>query len=107
MESFFTRNKSCGLLVILQGSRSRKLIRYREEEGFRYAYFDLANDPGERTDLYPVAGDAVVELRDALDRYEDRSRSTRDRLLGEDAQVPVDRLDPDVEEKLRALGYLD
>lgn len=56
-------------------------------------FYDLASDPGEHAPLPPVAG----LRKDALE-YLTRARSAK---AGTPAQLP-----PELEEKLRALGYL-
>lgn len=58
--------------------------------------FDLAHDPGERTSLPPDSGYGPA-LHDALDEF---ARNA--------APAPVHAgYDPDLREKLRALGYAD
>jgi arylsulfatase A-like enzyme len=84
---------------------SRKLVRLRADEGFRYAYFDLSADPGERRDLYAADPGAAADLRALLDAYPERVARLRERLAREPS---ADRaLDPERESRLRALGYLE
>jgi len=84
----------------------RKLIRFRRGEGHRYEYYDLARDPDEQRDLYPQQPAAAADLRALLDGYEASALEQRRALLDEDAgDAPL--LDPDHEESLRALGYVD
>jgi arylsulfatase A-like enzyme len=86
----------------------RKLVRYREGEGFRYEYYDLASDPLEQKDLYASRADEAAELRRLLDGYEASGRALRERIGRGEAPAPARvLLDPEQEEKLRALGYLE
>ncbi|MBW2279985.1 MAG: sulfatase [Deltaproteobacteria bacterium] len=84
----------------------RKLIRYREPDGFRYVYYDLAQDPREERDLYPQMPGLAVDLRQLIDRYEAISEELRAALQSGGA-ADEDEIDPEREEKLRALGYID
>jgi arylsulfatase A-like enzyme len=87
----------------------RKLARYRSDDGgFRYEYYDVAADPGERHDLYESRAAEAADLRALVDGYEARSLAQR-RRLGRGEPAPPERvfLDPRQEEKLRALGYLE
>jgi arylsulfatase len=84
---------------------SRKLLRLRAGDGFRYAYYDLARDPGERRDLYAADPAAAADLRALLDAYPERVARLREALVPGDA--PARPLDPERESQLRALGYLD
>ncbi len=84
---------------------SRKLVRLRAGEGFRYAYYDLAQDPGERHDLYADDPEAAADLRALLDAYPSRVARLRDALVADDAAGGP--LDPERESQLRALGYLE
>ncbi len=88
----------------------RKLVRARTGKGgddaFRYELYDLARDPLETEDLFardPAAADDLIRL---LRRYDMATKGLHDRLGAEDAAAP-DAVDPDLQEKLRALGYLD
>jgi len=83
---------------------SRKLVRLRDGEGFRYAYYDLARDPGERHDLYPEDPAAAEDLRALLDAHPQRLAGQRAAVVGGAAERP---LDPEREAQLRALGYLE
>jgi len=84
----------------------RKLVRSREGSGFRYAYFDLARDPGERRDRYAEEPQAARDLRELLDGYEAEA-ARRAAALGGRAPAGSVAADPEQEERLRALGYLD
>ena len=87
---------------------NRKLARYRTENGgLRYEYYDVAADPLERVDLYPSRAEQARDLWKLLETYEQRGRELRariDRDAREDEQRVL--LDPQQEEKLRALGYI-
>jgi arylsulfatase A-like enzyme len=92
---------------------SRKLSRYPDGSGgFRYELYDVASDPGERRDLLPEDPGAATDLRPLLDGYEAASAAHRARVDAATrggaapaaAGVP---LDPQQEQKLRALGYLE
>jgi arylsulfatase A-like enzyme len=95
---------------------SRKLIRRPAEEGFRYRYYDLERDPREKQNRYSESDPSVADLRELLDRYEEVTDSLNAELDqlerahieglpdGVDPDGPV--LDPQREERLRALGYL-
>jgi arylsulfatase A-like enzyme len=86
---------------------SRKATRIRDRRGFRYEYYDLAEDPGEQRNLYSERRDEASDLVALLERYEEeREARSRDLLGEEEPSAPSLRLDPEREEKLRALGYL-
>lgn len=88
----------------------RKVARYQNKEGaWRSECYDLAKDPGERTDLC-ATGAEPADLGATLDAYRDTAARHRAQLLPSDeaqtaepSKVP---LDPEQEEKLRALGYI-
>jgi arylsulfatase A-like enzyme len=94
----------------------RKLIRRPTEGGFRYQYYDLEQDPGEKQNRYHEGEQTAAELRALLDRYDELAASRNAELDeleraytealpdGIDPDGPV--LDPQREERLRALGYL-
>jgi arylsulfatase A-like enzyme len=87
---------------------NRKLARYRTENGgLRYEYYDVAADPLERVDLYPSRAEESRDLWKLLETHEQRGRELRARI---DRDAPADKqrvlLDPQQEEKLRALGYI-
>jgi arylsulfatase A-like enzyme len=85
-----------------------KLARYGVGPTFRYEYFDLGADPGEKTNLYPERVGEIRDLMEALDGYEKRARSARDVQKtgeGDGTDAPAE-LDPRQREKLKALGYL-
>ena len=71
-----------------------KLIVDREED--RAQLFDLASDPAETTNLAATATEKLAELRSVLDVY-----------AGTRTEVEAVPLDPDMEEALRSLGYLE
>jgi arylsulfatase A-like enzyme len=89
-----------------------KLSRYLEPDGsFRYELYDLSSDPGELENLHGTAAGPSAELEELLRTYEARSQQMRERLERDSARTPADPealvLDPEREEKLRALGYLE
>jgi len=90
-------------LAVRRGER--KLARYRSPEGTRYELYDLATDPGERTDLSGSAPDEASALRSLLEAYE--RETPRASGLAAPAPGPPTALDADREEKLRALGYIE
>ncbi len=91
---------------------SRKLVRYLTDDGYRYEYYELAEDPGEMVNLYRATSADVRELEDLLDKYVAANRSLRAQLRSagpheiSDLGSELD-LDPKRAEKLRALGYLE
>ncbi len=72
-----------------------KLIVDRGKD--RQQLFDLATDPGELTNLASSRPEKLAQLRAALDVY----AGTRG------AEVEAVPLDPDMEEALKSLGYLE
>ncbi len=90
-------------LAVRRGER--KLARYRSPEGTRYELYDLAADPGERTDLSGSAPDEAGALRSLLEAYE--REASRGAGLASPAPGTPPALDADREQKLRALGYLE
>jgi hypothetical protein len=86
---------------------SRKVTRIRDRRGLRYEYYDLSEDPGEQRDLYPRRREEASDLVALLESYEEeRSARSRELLGEEESRAPAPQLDPEREEKLRALGYL-
>ena len=84
-----------------------KLIRTRSgETGHRFELFDLEADPGEEQELSERHPEALARLADLLAEYDGAVAALHARLGGQDA-ASEGRIDPDLEEKLRALGYLD
>lgn len=84
----------------------RKLVRARTAGGFRYELYDVQRDPAEEMDLYDDEPETVEELRQMLLRYEERTAALH-AALGEARPEEAPDLDPRLEEKLRALGYID
>lgn len=90
----------------------RKLIRRSTHSGFRYHYFDLEDDPREQRDLYPNAAKEARDLKRLIDAYSNRTVSVRAALMRQErAMAPLSEIepsiDPDRDDKLRALGYLE
>jgi arylsulfatase A-like enzyme len=94
--------------VVRQGAR--KLARYRRDGAFAYEAFDLAADPGERSNLFAADPAAHADLRAFVDGYEEDAKAratalrTEARATAEPGAVPIDDRQ---REKLRALGYAD
>ena len=86
-----------------------KLARYRTRLGDEvYEYYDVADDPLERENLYPTRSEEAHDLAALVDGYEETSRRHRERIDRGAAPDPEPvLLDPRREEKLRALGYLE
>jgi arylsulfatase A-like enzyme len=83
----------------------RKLVRFRHGDGEQAKVFDVGTDPGERRALDPQTASDLAAL---LDARETQAEADRVRLRGE-AGGPAEpaTLDPEHEEKLRELGYID
>lgn len=96
----------------------KRLIRIRHNTGVRYELYDLVRDPGERTNLYNSAAPTLEgsdntsasQLVALVEGYEAYTLGIRDRVLVATETTPGSSLglerDEAVEEKLRALGYL-
>ncbi len=74
-----------------------KLISFRTSTGPGVRLYDLADDPGEQSNIASEAPLRVTALRKLLDDY-----LTLPRRGGREVE-----LDPELEEKLRVLGYID
>lgn len=88
---------------------NRKLARYPlADGGARYEYYDLWNDPEEGDDLWERRSAEVDDLKALLDQWQERGvRAQQSRKNGETSAAEDDAGDPALEEKLRALGYLN
>ncbi|MBI1816111.1 MAG: sulfatase [Deltaproteobacteria bacterium] len=88
---------------------TRKLCRYLDlqRQPF-YPFYDLATDPGEKKDIYDTHAAEVADLRTLLDTYDATCLATKTSLAGAAAGVKAEqaKLQPEQEEKLRALGYI-
>jgi arylsulfatase A-like enzyme len=89
-----------------------KLARYATGDGFTFEAFDLARDPGERRNLWRSDRERFAELALRLESYEGAMHAFRERLEGADvgggaSEPKAVGLDPEQEEKLKALGYLN
>ncbi|MGH9333950.1 MAG: sulfatase-like hydrolase/transferase, partial [Vicinamibacteria bacterium] len=79
----------------LHGMRSR---RAKYIDAPKAEYYDLENDPGERTNLFGSSAARSTELlKSALDRKLERSEAPAD---------PVREVDPEELRRLQSLGYL-
>jgi arylsulfatase A-like enzyme len=93
-------------LAIRQGDH--KLLRIPSPKGDQYRFFDLAVDPGETRSLGIVDSRAATLLQ-AMKRHERDSRELRAQLR---QGAPEDHakeapFDPEREEQLRSLGYIE
>ena len=91
-----------------------KLIRYRASDGFRYAFFDVVEDPQENRNLAEE-----LQLLSEEQRKKFNSLSTLladyeavNRRMAESFGVapdthPTTEIEPERLEKLRALGYVE
>ncbi len=89
----------------------RKAARYKREDGSRWSEcYDLTKDPGERTNLCAGKTPEPADLAAALDAYQATTARRRAQLIPADrahAEAPTKApMDPEQEEKLRALGYI-
>ena len=91
-----------------------KLIRYPDPEGFRFAFFDLAEDPRENrnllegeTPLTPEIEREFEDLSTLLADYVEVNRRLAEELDVEPDTTPEAEIDPERLEKLRALGYVE
>jgi arylsulfatase A-like enzyme len=86
----------------------RKLIRYTDGSRSYFAYYDLEEDPAEESDALSRSPREASELAGLLDRYEAESRARRSALLAQpDALAPEPTLEPEREQRLRELGYIE
>ncbi len=91
-----------------------KLHRYKTPGGFRYELYNLARDPGEQHNLWPQRDSNAEALAELLNQYEAVSAAARSLAMHaqvagrpeEEPEKQTTHLDPEQEEKLRALGYL-
>ena len=86
---------------------NRKLLRYSSAGEITYEFYDLKADPGEQNDLYGTGSESASDLRTLLDDYELGVRARRAELGSSAGTARPVLLDPDREQKLRALGYVD
>jgi len=88
----------------------RKLARYKTNEGFRFEYYDLFEDPLEWGNLYAQRQQEVADLERLLTHYEAdcaaaHAEAIRATASPKNPDEPT--MDPRQLDKLRALGYLD
>lgn len=79
-----------------------KPIGIRQGDKERWELYDLARDPAEQTNLAESYPDEVSKLHARLLAIVETLRD-----LEELPDQPEEELDPDLEQRLRALGYLD
>jgi hypothetical protein len=80
--------------------------KYYERADVPYAYFNLADDPGEKNNLLETLGKGAFELAKGLREYERANRKLADRKVGTN-RVRRQRADEETLRKLRALGYVN
>jgi arylsulfatase A-like enzyme len=83
-------------------SGRHKLIRIPKPQEKSYELYDLANDPGETRNLYQAQNQVAHRLASLL---EDWLRSFVEREPAPGAPEP--RIDEEMAETLRAMGYMD
>jgi hypothetical protein len=81
---------------------SEKLLLWRDAGGLRAERFELASDPGEQR-----PGAASQPLLDRLAAARDGAGAVRAGLRGGERAAPGIRLDPEREQMLRELGYIE
>jgi arylsulfatase A-like enzyme len=102
--------RSWGVKPVLQPTYavregSLKLIRFRTQGGYRYEFYDLSLDPGEKINLYDRNNPQAMRLQKHFTRYEAVSKTLRKNLAEPDTQDS--QISPMDAEMLRALGYLE
>ena len=95
-EALFLNSTRQGNQVGLR-SGNWKLVHSRK--GNVYRLFDLSEDPGEQLPLRGAARDMFISLREELD-----SRTSHWEAVASGKRV---NLAPEIEEQLRAIGYVD
>ena len=70
----------------------------KETASFQYELFDLVRDPGEQFNIFNQMPDVAVAMKQVMETH-----------LSKFSTVPVQEIpiDPETEERLRALGYLE
>ena len=81
---------------MLRSLRQGRLKLHLDRSTGALRLYDLADDPGERLDVAAARADAIVPLRELLDRF----------LRIQPVVAPALQLAPEEIEKLRALGYV-
>jgi hypothetical protein len=78
---------------------------FRHEAGT--SLYDLERDPGEQTDLSsrPEMQERMAALNTLLGDLVSRQEAMRERILG-GAVSPAVEMDPEAQERLKALGYV-
>lgn len=93
-------------LSVRQGNY--KLIRYQKDDAEHFEFYDLAADPDETNDIYSSDDPRQLRLRKRLARYVNESAERRRTLSDAESDAsPLYDPDPDTEETLRALGYVE
>ncbi len=89
----------------VRSSAGWKLIRYPGREGPIFELYDLRNDPGEHNDLLAAEGGSPATEHSAeKERYARRLEDWNPHL---DRPIDTIEVSDELEEQLRALGYLD
>ena len=85
-----------------------KLIRTPTRHGDRYEFFDLSLDPGEARNRIQERRLEAQELMELLRRHERDARVSRAALRAGASETPAElSFDPEREQQLRSLGYVD
>ncbi len=88
----------------------RKLIRTRTSDGVdHYSYFDLSNDPGEMRNRFSGHRAEAADLMALLREHERDAKASRDALRAGNlpGEPTPPAFDPQRDEQLRALGYIE
>lgn len=86
--------------------RSRISGKGSDAGAYRYELYDLASDPREEVDLFDEQAESAAELIGLLETYDALVARLHDGLGQVDSET-APAVDPDLQEKLRALGYID
>jgi arylsulfatase A-like enzyme len=90
----------------------RKLVRHPKWDAHGYKFYDLESDPREENNRYPELREEVADLQELLDTYLVRAEEQREAIARREREEALEResdlsIDPEREEKLRALGYIE
>jgi hypothetical protein len=100
--------KPAGSIFLAVRRGHHKLIRTPTRRGDRYQFFDLSLDPGEGRNRFEERRLEARELVELLRRHERDARAVRAALRGGASGAPAELpFDPEREQQLRSLGYVD